>query len=344
MPTLIEPERPAPMPSPPPATPWGLLARRPLFDSRGALAGWDIELSAAARARATVTRVSAVRLSYGAALSAAATEVIADGRHALLAPPAELLVEAEFIASLPASSWLRLGPVELAALGTQAIPQIAAWRTRGLRVATPPGLVPGDLNLLDARGGAARLPATSGRGWVAINLGSLDALAASIASGCALCCGRFDAIPRPPRTARLADHAAGAARMLSALLAGGSARQLAEIAHTDVALSWRLLRLARSARFGRAAASLSAQQAIQLLGTRELYRWLSALMISARPDAPLAAGLQEQALARGRLLELLAARVGHAPPELLFIVGSFSLLEALLAVPLEVALVAVPLP
>ena len=48
--------------------------------------------------------------------------------------------------------------------------------------------------------------------------------------------------------------------------------------------------------------------------------------------------MQEQALARGRLLELLSRHDGDAAPEALFSVGLFSMLDVLLQLPLAAAL------
>lgn len=67
--------------------------------------------------------------------------------------------------------------------------------------------------------------------------------------------------------------------------------------------------------------------------------------MTADARSPLATALHETALARGRLLELLAgASPRRDPPEHLFITGTFSLLDLLLNVPLEVALALTPLP
>ena len=82
-----------------------------------------------------------------------------------------------------------------------------------------------------------------------------------------------------------------------------------------------------------------------MLGARELYRWLSVLLMSSDSRSTIATALHETALARGRLLELLAQASGRDdPPEQLFVTGAFSLLDLILNVPLEVALALTPLP
>jgi len=69
------------------------------------------------------------------------------------------------------------------------------------------------------------------------------------------------------------------------------------------------------------------------------------LLMSSDNRSAIATALHETALARGRLLELLAQSAGRGDPaEQLFVTGTFSLLDLILNVPLEVALALTPLP
>jgi c-di-GMP phosphodiesterase len=65
---------------------------------------------------------------------------------------------------------------------------------------------------------------------------------------------------------------------------------------------------------------------------------LSVLLMSAADGRQASRALQEQALARGRWLELLAEAAGETPPQALFSVGLLSMLEVLLQLPLATAL------
>jgi EAL and modified HD-GYP domain-containing signal transduction protein len=80
--------------------------------------------------------------------------------------------------------------------------------------------------------------------------------------------------------------------------------------------------------------------AVQLLGRNELRRWLEMMLMGAAEARQATPALQESALARGRLLELLARQRGE--PETAararFTLGMFSMLEVLLQVPLAEAL------
>ena len=81
-----------------------------------------------------------------------------------------------------------------------------------------------------------------------------------------------------------------------------------------------------------------------ILGLKKLFRWAALLMTTSRASgSPPAVG--QTAVVRGRLMELLAAEL--LPPEECdnaFVVGVFSLLDAMLGVPLERALETVALP
>jgi len=112
-------------------------------------------------------------------------------------------------------------------------------------------------------------------------------------------------------------------------------------------LSYRLLRYANSPALGLTRGVETAEQAVQLLGRRELQRWLQMLLMSSAASRQATAAMQEQALARGRLMELLAgadtqsqeaAADSKTSAGALFSVGLFSMLETLLETPLAQAL------
>lgn len=112
----------------------------------------------------------------------------------------------------------------------------------------------------------------------------------------------------------------------------------------DVGLSVRLLRYINSVGFGLSVQLRSTQQALTLLGYRQLYRWLSLLLLTADGKAPNAA-LARTALTRGRLTEMLGQeRLSGHERDNLFIVGLFSLIDAILGVPMSKAIDTLGLP
>lgn len=113
----------------------------------------------------------------------------------------------------------------------------------------------------------------------------------------------------------------------------------------DPTLSFNLLRFINSSGFGLSAEITSFRHAVMILGMKKLFRWAALLMTTSRDGSPPALGTT--AVVRGRLMELLAAEL--MPPEECdnaFVVGVFSLLDAMLGLPMDKALesVALPLP
>jgi EAL and modified HD-GYP domain-containing signal transduction protein len=112
----------------------------------------------------------------------------------------------------------------------------------------------------------------------------------------------------------------------------------------DVALSVRLLRYINSVGMGRAQQVRSINHALVLLGYRQLYRWLS-LLILAPEGIKTPPALAKTALVRGRLTELLGqSRLEGQERDNLFIVGVFSLVDAILGVPMDKLLESLSLP
>jgi EAL and modified HD-GYP domain-containing signal transduction protein len=103
----------------------------------------------------------------------------------------------------------------------------------------------------------------------------------------------------------------------------------------DPSLSYKLLRIANSAAFGARGVS-SIGHALRMVGRKPLHRWLTLLLVSSTASqSAVARELALQALARGRLAELVAERSGRtsdAGP--LVLTGLFSLLDALLRMPM----------
>lgn len=103
----------------------------------------------------------------------------------------------------------------------------------------------------------------------------------------------------------------------------------------DSALSFKLLRYINSVGFGLSCEIQSIGHALSILGRKQLYRWLTLLMVTAG-DNSTSPALMKTSVTRGRLVELL----GHGyfdkhGLENLFIVGVFSMLDVILEMPME---------
>ena len=112
----------------------------------------------------------------------------------------------------------------------------------------------------------------------------------------------------------------------------------------DVALSFKLLRYINSVGFGLSCEIQSIRHALSILGYQQLYRWLTLLIVTSNEGATPPA-LMKTAITRGRLTELLGQdMVDRSERDNLFIVGIFSLLDAMLEMPMDQVLEKLTLP
>jgi EAL and modified HD-GYP domain-containing signal transduction protein len=112
----------------------------------------------------------------------------------------------------------------------------------------------------------------------------------------------------------------------------------------DVALSFKLLRYINSVGFGLSCEIQSLRHALAILGYKQLYRWLTLLLVTAG-EGNTSPALMKTAITRGRLTELLGKdMLDAADRDNLFIVGVFSLLDVMLEMPMDEVLDKLSLP
>ncbi len=112
----------------------------------------------------------------------------------------------------------------------------------------------------------------------------------------------------------------------------------------DAALSFKLLRYINSVGFGLSCEIQSINHALTILGRNQLYRWLTLLMVTAGENSTPPA-LMKTSITRGRLTELLGESYFEKKDrDNLFIVGVFSLLDAILKMPIDQVLEKIQLP
>jgi EAL and modified HD-GYP domain-containing signal transduction protein len=122
-------------------------------------------------------------------------------------------------------------------------------------------------------------------------------------------------------------------------------QRLAEIIQSDVSISFRLLAYLNSAAFGLRQKIESIHQAISLLGWRKIKNWLRVVLLndmSQRAEAP---ELMAVAVQRGKFLEQIARDHDFwgFDPEILHLLGVFSLLDSMLGMPMEDIVTYLPL-
>ncbi len=133
-------------------------------------------------------------------------------------------------------------------------------------------------------------------------------------------------------------------RVLNLVRKNAEVKEIEAALKQDVALSYKLLRYINSAGFGLSCEIQSFRHAVSILGYDKLNKWLSLLLATASKD-PMAPALMHTALARARLMEILAqGLVDRQEYDNLFITGAFSMLDALLGVSMEKVLESMSLP
>ncbi|MBI5878039.1 MAG: HDOD domain-containing protein [Chloroflexi bacterium] len=118
-------------------------------------------------------------------------------------------------------------------------------------------------------------------------------------------------------------------------------RTLAQIVSQDVSLSYKLLKLVNSAFYGFVQRITSIEGAIGLLGMNQLRGWLTLLLMSSIENKP--HELTNLAMSRAKLCELIALTLHQPRTEPFFLVGLFSVLDALLDINMAEALDQLPL-
>lgn len=129
-------------------------------------------------------------------------------------------------------------------------------------------------------------------------------------------------------------------KLLGQLTSDADTRQIENTLKKDPQLSVQLLRLVNSVAFAPTARIGSLAQAINLLGRRQLQRWLQLLMFANKKSAGQSNPLLAQAALRAALIENLfkVAPVEGVSQDEAFMVGMFSLLDKLFGQPLETIL------
>jgi len=161
-------------------------------------------------------------------------------------------------------------------------------------------------------------------------------------AGAALFQGLFYERPNLVAGAALpVGHGAALAALHELQSKGADFDALEAIIRCDVALSYRLLRHVNSAFFGLQRTVGSVREALALLGTRAVRQWAVALVLSGLEHRPHA--LLSTALVRARTCELVLAPYDRESASHGFTAGMFSLLDAVLGVPMHDILAELPL-
>ena len=148
--------------------------------------------------------------------------------------------------------------------------------------------------------------------------------------------GPYFSRPEPIPTAELPSSTATALRVLAlARDVDTPERELERALSVDPGLTFQLLRLVNNASTGmRGVESIS--HALRLVGRNAFVRWLAlAFATTQRGNTGADAALVQQAVQRARLCELVGRTAGHRDAGSLFLMGLFSMLDAVFRMPLH---------
>lgn len=117
--------------------------------------------------------------------------------------------------------------------------------------------------------------------------------------------------------------------------------RIADVIRRDVSLSYRVLKTVNSAQYALPRPLESIEEAVMLVGTKQIATWAGMLSMSRLTDKP--SELTRVAMVRARVCEELARRLGRSDAQPFYVVGLLSVIESLLDVPAEQALRNLPI-
>ncbi len=155
--------------------------------------------------------------------------------------------------------------------------------------------------------------------------------------GCSRFQGHFFCKPQVVEGKTLPDSKLSMLQAMRQVMTAKAISDVEEIILHDVTLSYRLLKYINSAAFGMRRKIESVQQALSLLGLTNIQQWLS-VMLLASMGSEKPRELMKITLLRGRVLEGIAELREPDRKADYFILGLFSLLDALLGISIQDAL------
>ena len=170
---------------------------------------------------------------------------------------------------------------------------------------------------------------------LAVSVASPEHFERTYRAGCELFRGYFFTRPKLDQAQAISPNYTTIVSVMKLAQDNAPVSKIEDALKRDAALSFRLLRYINSAGFGLQCEIESFRHAVAVLGYQNLYRWLALLMVTAARQSASSA-LVTTAITRGRLAELIGSSLFEKQElDNLFIVGAFSLLDAILKAPLD---------
>lgn len=171
-------------------------------------------------------------------------------------------------------------------------------------------------------------------------------LDAAKAGGGTWFCGHF--LAHPPIAAGMRDaNRAVLLKLLSLVAQDADSAEIEQVFKREPGLSFNLFRLVNSVSMGLSTKVSTFNQAIMVLGRRQMQRWIQLMLYTSNQTQSEASNaLMQLAAMRAKLMECLAQAIGWdaATQERAFMAGIFSLLDSLLGMPMSEIVKVIPLP
>ena len=173
--------------------------------------------------------------------------------------------------------------------------------------------------------------------WIAENVHSQETFSMAAEKGFSLFQGQFFAKPAQITTETLPPQKTALLTLYRQITGNAEFGDIEATFKENPDLSYKLLRLINSAAFRRPKEIHSIRHALAMLGKRNLSKWVALLLYSGAGRGGNRNPLLEEAVVRGRMMELAAEQLDDDPnfTESAFITGTFSVIEALLNRPLD---------
>jgi c-di-GMP phosphodiesterase len=183
---------------------------------------------------------------------------------------------------------------------------------------------------------------TAGVELIADGIASYDELREATRLGFTQFQGSFLSRPDGFRKTRTPSRQLAALELISLLQnPDANISDIADVIRRDVGLSYRILKVVNSAHYALPRPLGSIEEAVMLVGTRQIVSWVGMMSMSGLNNKP--SELTRTAMVRARSCERLAESLDRPDVQRFYVVGLFSVIEALLDVPARQALGSLPL-
>jgi EAL and modified HD-GYP domain-containing signal transduction protein len=358
-PAALSTASPATAPAKAVATP-SLIARQPIVDVKRAVAAYELfDRSTAHDAHDAASDISLIFNAMnhtGDELSIGKVDIfinrthqsLGDGHLDLVQPETVVLkiapvashAQAEIDALAGTLAELKKRGFRLSFNHTVVAPVYASWQALADYVKVDLlNVAPDQLSTM-----VASIKARTKATVIAEKVETAEQFAAMAKYGATLFQGYWVAKPDVVQTKVVTPAQASVLQLFNLVRNQAATEQIEAVLKRDAMLGFNLLRLINSAGFGMTQEVTSFRHAVMLMGLKKLFRWAALLLASSRAaGSPPVVGTT--AVVRGRMMELLGAgSLSQEESDAAFVVGVFSLLDDMLAMPMEQALTLLSLP